>query len=90
MHLAGTIGPEKVRTWLGRKLSTLLGAVPSDGEVDAWLIRLRVLFETLPAYVALATLRAIGNAWPTSRRIGGAPGRCAYGCAAVGGDDIRR
>lgn len=34
------------------------------------------------------TLRAIGNAWPTSRRIGGAPNRCAYGCASVGGDDV--
>lgn len=88
VHLSGAAGAGSVRTWLRRRLATLLGAAPDEGEVEVCLKRLRILFETLPAYVALATLRAIGNAWPTSRRIGGAPNRCAYGCATVGGDDI--
>lgn len=66
LHLAREVGAGSVRTWLRRRLSTLLGVTPDAGELELCLVRLHVIFESVPAFVAIATLRAIGNAWPTS------------------------
>lgn len=38
--------------------------------------------------VCFAVVRSMANAWTTTRRVGSRPGRCLWGCPAVGGDDF--
>lgn len=83
------VGADRLRRWLMRRLVTILGGALDVGKVALCLRRVRLLYEVVPSCVALATLRVVGNAWPTSRRIGGTPHGCAFGCAAVGGGDAR-
>lgn len=58
----------------------MLGGEPAPGDVRLCLERLRIKLESLPFFVALATLRLTGNAWPTSRRM--VVGRCCAGLVA--------
>lgn len=48
------------------------------------------MFEAILTYAAFTMLRVIGIPWPTSRRIGGMPLGCAFGCDIAGGDDLRK
>lgn len=47
---------------------------------------MRLVFDRLPAYVALAQPRLLVNGWPTSRRMSPGPQQCKLGCQAVGGE----
>lgn len=71
------------------RLRTTLGREPFRGGIELNWSRARANFYSVPTIVGLAVLRVVGNAWPTTRRIGGMPCGCALGCTAVGGDDIR-
>lgn len=88
-HMVESRGPELLRGWLRRRLTTMLERRLEHGEVNLCLARLLIALEAMPPLVSLALFRLIGNAWPTSRRVGGGVGACRFGCMAVGGDDIR-
>lgn len=76
--------PAQLRRWLGCRLCIALGRGLHEGEIELCWVRMRASLCALPTVVGLAVLRVIGNAWPTSSRIGGIPLGCACGCAAVG------
>lgn len=75
-------GPSRLQEWVRRRLSTMLGGNSAPGGVR--------LCESVTFFIGLAKLRRIGNAWPTSRRMGGGAVSCRFGCMAVGGDDVRQ
>lgn len=51
--------------------------------------RLTHAFNRPPAFVAMLLVRAIGNVWPTSRRMVERADTCLLGRCAAGGHDIR-
>lgn len=81
--------PAMLGEWVRRRLKHLLG-VPVVLEVG-WHVhgRIRFALRALPPFLALRLMRAIGNAWPTSRRILQRASSCLLGCMAVWGDDVR-
>lgn len=53
---------------------------PAPGMVQLVCDALRWFFRELPPFLALASLRLLADARPTSRRMQGEPGRCRFGC----------
>eukprot|EP00959_Pyramimonas_sp_CCMP1952_P096279 2012957-Pyramimonas_sp.AAC.1 len=52
------------------------------------ILQLNILASKLPGSCAIATLKALVNAWPTSRRYRQGAQARRFGCHAVGGDSV--
>lgn len=61
---------------------------PTPGMVELACTRLRWCLRDLPLFVALAQVRLLARAWPTSQRMQGVAGACVCACGAAQGDDI--
>lgn len=81
-------GGPGLQEWVRRRAGHLVRADLVDGEVDLAIRRIRWAFTELPVFVAFASMRALANAWCTSRRLSAEVGSCIWGCAAVGADDL--
>lgn len=79
----------ELQGWLRRRGGAIWGFDPVEGQLRLVFSRLRALFRVCPDFVVIATLRIIGNAWLTTRRMSRRPGGCVFGCMAVGGDCLR-
>lgn len=88
-HLERSKAAEDVLGWLRRRMGALHGEDIPDGPLRRCTVRLRARFQALPPFVAVATLRIVGNAWLTSRRMSRRPATCCVVFAAVGGDCLR-
>jgi len=56
---------------------------------DMFIVNCNAIAKKLRPFVVASVLRAVCNAWTTSRRFRGSSPHCRLGCQAVGGDDIR-
>lgn len=88
-HFAGSEGATRLRAWLRRRLGHLLEYSVVDGEIELVITRLEWAFRDLPFFLAFSVVRLIANSWCTTRGMTRCPSSCLYGCAAVGGDDLR-
>lgn len=71
--------------WIRRRLEHLLAA-PVGLELHGLVCeRLCFAFHALLSFLAMGLVRAIGNAWPTTRRMLQRATSCLLGCMAVGG-----
>lgn len=75
-----------LREWVRRRSGHLIREDLVDGEVDLAIRRMRWAFNDLQFFVAFASMRMLAF---TARRLSADMGTCLWGCAAVGGDDLR-
>lgn len=88
-HFVQSEADAHIRDWTRRRAGHLVERPVVDGEVGLILLRLRWSFSELPFFLAFAAARTLANGWCTSRRMSAEPRGCLWGCAAVGGDDLR-
>lgn len=78
-----------IRNFLTRRVRYFVRRDSPAGEIAFLYDGLRTVFRVLPSCVGMAVLRAVANAWTTSRRMSHGATRCLWGCCAVGGDGLQ-